>query len=103
MERESIEYSWKWVTATELLSHGACEICNMMLTCEDGACHADIYDGENLNGTMVVSLKTLEKRTQPMSLVHHIYCRRGLFVFLDDDCRGLFIQWREIGHKGGES
>lgn len=89
------EYSWKWVTADELLSRRPCEICSLVLSCEEGACSAVVYNGENTEGEVVMSIKSLEKRAQHVFLHHHVYCRRGLYVALDDGCRGLFVQWLE--------
>lgn len=90
------EYSWKWVTASELLSLRPCELCNIILSCEGGACHAVAYDGHNTSGKVIMNIKSLEKRAQQIPLHDHIYCNNGLYVYLDDDVRGLFVQWREI-------
>jgi len=90
-----IEYSWKWVTASELLSLRPCELCNIILSCEGGACNAVLYDGRNTNGRVIMDIKSLEKRAQQIPLHDHIYCNDGLYVYLDDDVRGLFVQWLE--------
>jgi len=92
---DSKEYSWKWITADELLSKGACELSHAILTCDGGNCSASIYDGESSNGKLVVTFKALQNRSVVASLYPHIFCRRGLFVDLGTDCLGMLIQWRE--------
>ena len=92
----SKDYTWKFVTASELLSRRPCELCSIILSCEGGACHAVVYDGHNTNGKVIINFKSLEKRAQQIPLHDHIYCNEGLYVYLDDDVRGLFVMWREI-------
>jgi len=89
-------YSWKWVTASELLSRRPCELCSIVLSCEGGACNAIIYNGQNSNGRVLMNIKSLEKRAQQIPLHDHVYCADGLYVYLDDDVRGLFVQWIEV-------
>ncbi|GAH47650.1 unnamed protein product, partial [marine sediment metagenome] len=36
---ESKEFSWKWITASELLSHGASELCHILLCCHGNNCY----------------------------------------------------------------
>lgn len=91
------EYTWKWITGNELLSHRPCEICNAILTCNDENCYATIYDGENILGRVVATIKALQNRSVSMAIHHHVFCRRGLFVDLDTSthCLGMFVQWLE--------
>ena len=95
-ECKCIEYSWKWVTADELLSLRPCELCQVILTCANGNCNMKVYDGENETGTYVVRLKALINRSVNMGIHDHVYLRRGLFVTLDGNCLGAFVQWLEV-------
>lgn len=92
---DSKEYSWKWVTASELLSTRPCEICTIIQTCKTTNCRTHIYDGENTTGRMVMRLEALANRSVAANIHHHIYCRRGLYVELSGDTHGVFIQWLE--------
>jgi len=89
------EYSWKWVTASELLCKTPCELCAVIQTCKTTPCRTHIFNGEDNTGEMVVRLECLANRSVPAILHHHIYCRRGLYVELSDDTYGIFIQWLE--------
>lgn len=101
-ELESKEYSWKYVTGDELLSHGACELCHVLLTCKGANCRVEIYDGENINGKHIARVEALANRSVSIDIHHHIYCRRGLYLDLyGDTVHGVFVQWLELGHKGG--
>ena len=95
------EYSWKWVTADEVLSPTACELCQVILTCANGNCNMKVYDGENENGTYVARLKSLINRSVNMGIHDHVYLRRGLFVTLDANCLGAFVQWKNRPSKEG--
>lgn len=99
---DSKELSWKWVTAkTELLSKMACEICMIALTCDTANGNVTIYDGENTNGEIVAVVKGLQNRTVDITVDHHIYCRRGLYVVLSPAVFGVFMQWRMRPSKEG--
>lgn len=101
-EVESKEYSWKWVTDDELLSHGACELLFAFLVSDGtGTCGADLYDGENTTGTRIVRFRLAASATRAFSPKVPVYCRRGLYVGALVYARGIFIQWRELGHGEG--
>ena len=102
-EVESKAYSWKWITADELLSHGACELLYALLIPSASATStATIYDGEDINGEVVVAFRTAQSNQADFSPAKPIYCRRGIFVDTIANVLGVFVQWRELGHKGGE-
>lgn len=99
MEVESKAYSWKWVTAAELLSHGACEFLYARLTITDTSGSATLYDGENDKGTVIVELVSGGDYNCEANPCVPIYCRRGLYIGKFTTARVL-VQWRELGHKG---
>jgi len=98
---ESKEYSWKWVTADELLSHGPCEFLGSHhVPSTAGTSTIDIYNGENTNGEVIVKCRTAESRATPFHPPKPIYCRRGLYLDIKANCLGVFMMWRELGKKG---
>lgn len=101
MEVESKEYSWKWVTADELLSHGACELlCVKFVPDSSATATCTIYDGENTNGDIIVAFRTAQSRQADFKPAKPVYCRRGLYLDSIANVLGVFVQWRELGHGG---
>ena len=99
--RDSKEYSWKWVIADELLSHGACDLLHARAYSSGNAIeNTAIYDGEDTNGKLIVNFNSGVKGNIPLTPKVPIYCRRGLYVDIGDNVEGVFVQWRELGHKG---
>jgi len=98
----SKEYSRKWVTATELLSHGACELIYAQAVSDGGEIKDTIlYDGENTNGELLINLQKGTEGNITFSPKEPVYCRRGLYVVIGSSTEGVFVQWRELGHKEG--
>ena len=97
----SEEYSWAWVTGDRLLSHGPCELLYALFVPSAAAtATATIYDGENTNGDIIVAWRTAESKQAVLSPKAPIYCRRGLYLDSIANVLGVFVQWRELGHKG---
>lgn len=101
MKVESEEYSWKWVTADELLSHGRCELIYAFCCPNDAEPEAYLYDGESTSGDKLFRFVGSTKRNIPFSPKAPVYCRRGLYVDIGKDIEGIFVQWRELGHGRG--
>jgi len=100
---ESKQYSWAWVTADRLLSHGACELLYaLFVPSSSSTATATIYDGENTLGEVLVAFRAAQSNQANFSPAKPVYCRRGLFVDCIANVKGVFVQWRELGHKGGE-
>jgi len=98
---DSKEYSWKWVTADELLSHGPCELLYLHLIPSSAATStATLYDGENTNGQIIVDIRIATSRACELEPPVPIYCRRGLYIDMKATIKGCFIMWRELGPKG---
>ena len=97
----SKEYSWKWVTQDELLSHGPCELLYAQLIPQSAAtATSTLYDGENTKGDIISSFRTAESRPCEIDPPVPIYCRRGLYIDIAAQTKGIFVQWRELGPKG---
>ncbi len=103
---DSKEYSWKCVTADELLSHGRCDFLYAKLTpaeTDNGTweAYATLYDGENTLGKKIIKLHTGDRYNQECTPHMPIYCRRGLYITVSA-VDGVLVVWRELGHKGGD-
>jgi hypothetical protein len=101
VERDSKEYSWKYVTATELLSHGPCELIYARTLSAAAESATYLYDGENTNGTLIVQFINGVLNGQEFSPRVPVYCRHGLYFVKGTGTTGIFVQWRELGHKEG--
>lgn len=99
---ESKGYSWAWVTADRLLSHGPCELVYAFCVPDDNEPEAYVYDGENTAGDKIFRFTGSNKRGLPFSPKVPVYCRRGLYVDIGKDIEGIFVQWRELPHGGAE-
>ena len=98
---DSKSYSWKWVTADEILSHGPCELLHVLFIPSSSAtATATIYDGEDTNGTVIVAFRTAQSRQAELKPPRPIYCRRGLYVDDIANTKGVFVQWKGLGSKG---
>ena len=94
---ESIKYSWKWLTADAQLSTGACELVYAFLSADGQTTgKAVIYDGENVNGDMILTFEAIANSGTPFAPGVPVYCRRGLYVDYAAGA-GIFLLWREIG------
>lgn len=101
MPDNSKEYSWEWVTADMLLSHGPCELLYANLVPSGATTDSVLYDGESASGKHIVTLKAATVRCMPFAPKVPIYCRRGLYVDVGTSVTGIFVQWRELAHKEG--
>ncbi|GAI64865.1 unnamed protein product, partial [marine sediment metagenome] len=63
-----------------LLSHGACELCSVMLTAKDGMAVIDIYAGSSTGGKFLARIETFANRSQMFSPKEPVYCRGGLYI-----------------------
>ena len=101
-ERDSKEYSWKWITADEILSKVACDFLGSHhVPSTAGTSTIDIYDGENTSGKVIVKCRTAESRATPFHPPKPIYCRKGLYIDIKANCLGVFVMWRVRDSKEG--
>ena len=99
-EWEAKEYSWKWVTAAELLCPTACDFIYAKFTPTEEAGGVTLYHGENATGLVIVILLTAGAYNCEVSPRRPVYCRRGLYV--DTVTTGtLLVQWRVRSSKEG--
>ncbi len=94
---ESKEYSWKWVTADELLSHGPCEVLYAKFIPSGAAtATATLYDNEEASGRVIVAWRTAQSMQADFTPPKPIYCEHGLYVDTLDNVKGVFVLWREL-------
>lgn len=94
--RDSREYSWRWITASRLLSHGPCELVGITQTSADGVSDVTFYDGESTSGDQIFTLEALQNRSCVVNFTTPIYCRRGLYVDFGSNLTGVLVQWRQL-------
>lgn len=93
----SKEYSWKWLTADELLSHGACELCQIVFSGSTKGSQVTPYDGENTLGKKIGIFEAQASPSLPIRFDPPIYCRRGLYIDVGSYFNGVLVVWRELG------
>ncbi len=98
---ESKECSWKWVTADQLLSHGPCELIYARSMTATAESNTFLYDGENTDGTPIVEFEGGVNDGHNLAPPVPVYCRKGLYVDIGTATIGVFVMWRELGHKAG--
>jgi hypothetical protein len=97
---ESKEYSWAWVTADRLLSHGPCDLVYAQAVSDGGEIKDTwLYDGENTSGDKIINLQKGTGGNITLSPKVPVYCRRGLYVDVGDNTEGVLVQWRELPRR----
>lgn len=103
-ERDSKDYAWKWITASELLCPSACDFHYVLLTSltENTPSSITLYDGENTQGTLIAIVESLANRSTEFTPAKPIYCRRGLYVAnIVAGVEGALVQWRPRASEEG--
>ena len=99
---DSKQYSWAWVTADRLLSHGPAELLYALFVPSASAtATATIHDGESTSGNVIVAFRTAQSNQAEFDPPEPIYCRKGIFVDDIANVKGVFVQWRERRHEEG--
>jgi hypothetical protein len=60
-----------------------------------------LYDGENASGTPIVQFIGGVLDGHEFSPKVPVYCRGGLYFVKGTGTTGIFVIWRELGHKEG--
>jgi hypothetical protein len=85
---DSKEYSWTWVTASQLLTDLECELVYALLV--------PIYNGTGTTGDVVTYLVSAVATQQPFSPPVPIYCRKGLYITKGSATTGVLVVWRHL-------
>jgi len=97
---ESEKYSWKWVTKDTLLSEGPCELVSAHLVPDAaGTSTAIIYNGQDTSGEIVMSFRGNGGYHTPFQPPVPVYCRKGLYVDVTSNVRGILVQWRNESRR----
>lgn len=100
--RDSKEYAWKWITASELLCRSACDLVDAHLVPNAaGTATAIFYDGEDTHGRIIISARVSGITHCDLHPNVPIYCRRGLYIAIITNTRGILVQWRPRLAKEG--
>ena len=99
---EGKDYSWKWVTEDELLSHGPCDFIYAHFIPQSAAtATSTIYANTEASGEILSSIRTAESRACEIEPPVPLYCPKGLYVDIAAQTKGILVVWRELGKKGG--
>lgn len=99
-ERDSKEYSWKWVGAAELLCKVACDLVYAKLVSDTDVGNGTLYNGEDDSGEAIIKLATAYIINMEIAPPKPIYCPRGLYVGTLTSC-DIFVMWRVRTSKEG--
>ena len=99
-QRDSIEYSWAWITADRCLTEGPADLVFAVVVPSGATTDSVIYDGVSASGEPVVTLAAAVAAVWQFAPRHPVYCRQGIFVHFGTAVTGLFVQWRERGRRG---
>lgn len=93
---ESKEYSWAWVTADQLLSHGPCELLFAYLVVSAGSTDSHLYNGESAAEEKIVTLESAAVTGHEFKPPVPVYCSKGLYVDVGTVVTGIFVMWRNL-------
>lgn len=95
-EVDSKEYSWRRITADQLLSNRACELCYVAVEPSADASTVAIYDGEDTTGDEIHTLIREETDQIVFNPPVPVFCRHGLYIDIGSNVTAVFVQWREL-------
>ncbi|GAH60970.1 unnamed protein product [marine sediment metagenome] len=99
---DSKEYSWKWVTADELLCPTACDLVSAHLVPDASTtATATYFDGQDTKGRTILRVRVAGSKHCDFDPAQPVYCRRGLYVEIVTNVRGILFQWRPRSSKEG--
>ena len=88
------EFSSKGIAASELLSPKSCELCEVVATAGGNTGFVRIYNGENANGELKMTIKVFSNQSRQIGFHHHVYLRRGLYIEFVENIDFCFVQWK---------
>ena len=97
----SKEYSFKFVTVSQVVSKVGCELCCLNLEPSDVNANVNIFNGEDTAGEKIIGLFTSVKINQEFYPCVPIYCRKGLYIEIVAATTGIFVHWRELPSEKG--
>lgn len=96
MEGDSRTVSRQWVTAHALLCEKECELLFAYLAPSAATADVTLYDGENITGELIATLKSAAVTGHKFKPPVPIHCRKGLYVYVGSNVTGLFVMWKVL-------
>ena len=93
---ESKEYSHAWVTSSQCLRQGRCELIAAYLVASGATTDSVLYDGDSTAGSHIITLKSAVVTNLPFEPPVPIYCERGLYVTVGTSVTGILVIWRNL-------
>jgi len=93
---QSKEYSWAWVTSSQVVSHAPCELVLVTLVASSATNDSTIYDGTTDKGKIILKLVTASANTKTIKFTVPIYCPDGLYVAVGTSVTGILVMWRSL-------
>lgn len=94
MEGDSKLISRQWVTASALLTEKECELLFAYLVPAAGTDTVSLYDGDNITGSLIATLKEAAVSGHEFKPPVPIYCHKGLYVSVSGSIAGVLVMWR---------
>lgn len=92
MEKEKI--SWKWVTASQILSKKGCTLLDAVLVASSaGSATTTLYDGVNTTGKVIVTLSAVASDMGHLEVAVGIPLENGLYVDVGSNVVGVLVLW----------
>ena len=92
----SKDYSWSWVTASRVLSHGPCELVYAYLVPSGEETATILYSGTNTYGDEIVVLESATVTGLPFEPPVPVYCEKGLYITIANSTTGVFVMWHDL-------
>jgi len=99
MNEDCKELSSKWVTESEVLTHNAAELIQILVVATTGSAQCRVYDGEDTQGELKLSF--LVPYSANFIFPDRMYMRRGIYFYRDTKVRGALIRWKERPNQEG--
>lgn len=95
-ERPSSEYQWRFLTASELLEKGPCELVCAEVVPSGTTSTTVIYDGTDAKGKEIIQFSITIVLNWHFKPTKPVYCSQGLYVTVGAAVTGVFVQWRKL-------
>lgn len=99
MDIESKEISWVQAQASQLICKSACDLIQVILVASTPTLQAQIYDGENTSGDLILDVKVNYSRN--LVFPHGMYMRRGIYFRNQTKTLSALFRFRPRPSKEG--
>ena len=88
--------SWRWVTASEIVTRNPCILVYLILTAKGNACSLTLHDGVDTSAPTIVTLETTAAQSRPYAFHGHVMTQHGLYANLSGDVLGILICYHDV-------